>query len=389
MRKVFAAGMLIALLLMAGCAQAEAIPATIYGGSGYEIVNAAVPLPDGGFLLAGNTDSVDGDLAGVAEDEVGRAWAWRVDAAGGIVWQLFYGEPGQGDAFEQAMAMEDGTYLLAHSSYTDGKGTFSLVSVSGDGDILSEKVLDTTFPYFHVGKGGMLMTEPDDPGKPVTLLDARGQALWREDLPEAMQPDGGGILSFTPVEDGYLVGGGIGIAEWPEQQAMAGRMLEDGRMLWTAALERSGSGYTAGIAQTQDGGALVVGNSIDEGNSGGKYNAFLAAFSPDGTLLWERAHPEIDDAYPCLFDDLITTEDGFLALATRAYMPEEGQLFWLLSLDAQGDVIRKWSVTPLDDHMPLSPQLFQNGGHTYVIDSATALAGMGDIDVLLMPVDAL
>ncbi|MBK7851452.1 MAG: T9SS type A sorting domain-containing protein [Bacteroidetes bacterium] len=60
-----------------------------YGGSGSDIALDAAQTPDGGFIIAGNTDSNDGDVT--ANHGNGDIWIFKIDSLGNLQWQKSVG----------------------------------------------------------------------------------------------------------------------------------------------------------------------------------------------------------------------------------------------------------------------------------------------------------
>lgn len=95
-----------------------------YGGTDDEDGHAIVPMPDGGFILAGHTASDDMDVSGQHNPNSGihDGWVIRVDSARNIIWQKCIG----GTGFE-----------LINRMYFNKAGKIVLVGYtdSNDGDI--------------------------------------------------------------------------------------------------------------------------------------------------------------------------------------------------------------------------------------------------------------
>ena len=115
------------------------------GGTGYETARDIIQLPDGGYLVAGETNSTDG---GVVSGYGGTKdiWLLKLDANGTIMWQKRYGGSGL-DMANHLTLLNDGSVLLAGSSTSnDGDirgnhstGTFTdgvLMKLSAAGTIL-------------------------------------------------------------------------------------------------------------------------------------------------------------------------------------------------------------------------------------------------------------
>ena len=78
-----------------------------YGGGIAETARSVVPTADGGFAVAGWTDS-----SGAGSDDV---WVLKLDAAGAIQWQWTYGGPDAEQA-EEIIELDGGGFALAGST---------------------------------------------------------------------------------------------------------------------------------------------------------------------------------------------------------------------------------------------------------------------------------
>jgi hypothetical protein len=56
-----------------------------YGGSNQDMINCIKPTGDGGYIAAGGTLSVDGDLAG--NGGITGLWVLKLDPLGNIEWE--------------------------------------------------------------------------------------------------------------------------------------------------------------------------------------------------------------------------------------------------------------------------------------------------------------
>jgi len=88
------------------------------GGSGRDHFRSVQQTADGGYIVAGYSNSNDGDVSGNRGGTDG--WVVRLDAAGDIVWQRSLGGSGD-DRFYSVQQTEDGGFIIAGgSNSTDG-----------------------------------------------------------------------------------------------------------------------------------------------------------------------------------------------------------------------------------------------------------------------------
>lgn len=114
------------------------------GGSRNDIANDVLPLPDGGFLVVGSSNSNDGDVTGHHGSlDSSDAWVCRLNADLSIRWQRSYGGTGV-DEFRSVALMPDGSFAcFGTSSSFDGDVTnnhgmqeFWLARLNENGNIL-------------------------------------------------------------------------------------------------------------------------------------------------------------------------------------------------------------------------------------------------------------
>ena len=86
------------------------------GGSYDDWANSIAPTPDGGYIVAGQSASNDGDITG--HHGYWDYWIVKLDASGNLQWQKSLG----GSSSEYAYSIAptpDGGYIVAGSSYSN------------------------------------------------------------------------------------------------------------------------------------------------------------------------------------------------------------------------------------------------------------------------------
>ena len=121
-----------------------------YGGSGYDIAESMITTSDGCYVIAGYTTSTDYDLT----HNLGGydTWLFKIDPMGNIVWQQTYGGS-EDDKCHSLCQTDDGGYVICGQSFSAdydrsknlGKGDFWIVKLSADGSVLQEDISDSVF----------------------------------------------------------------------------------------------------------------------------------------------------------------------------------------------------------------------------------------------------
>ncbi len=117
-----------------------------YGGSQWEEASTIHQTNDGGYIFAGLAQSLDGDVSGVHGDL--DYWVVKLDSTGTIVWQKAFGGSGEDTATEIRQTL-DGGYIVAGKTDSEdgdvignhGSDDYWVVKLNGGGAIEWTKAL--------------------------------------------------------------------------------------------------------------------------------------------------------------------------------------------------------------------------------------------------------
>jgi hypothetical protein len=197
------------------------------GGSGWDVATSIQQTSDGGFIVAGRTNSNDGDVTGNHGND--DFWVVKLSATGEIQWQKSLG--GSNDDWATSIQQtSDGGFIVAGS--TD----------SNDGDVTGNHGNDDFW---------------------VAKLSSTGAIQWQkslggsgDELAESTQQtsDGGFIVTgWTTSNDGDVTGNHGGKDFWVV------KLSSTGAIQWQKSLGGSGTDVAESIQQTSDGGFIVAG----------------------------------------------------------------------------------------------------------------------------------
>lgn len=350
------------------------------GASGEEGCYSAAPATDGGFLLAGSSQSgVDG--AKFAPSRGGYDfWVVKLDKDGEVQWDRAYG----GRADEElwtVIAVEAGGYILGGCSYS-GQGCDKTEASRGGAD------------YW------------------VVRIDEHGNILWDrtfggsgDDWLYAIQPAPGG---------GFLLGGAT--LSWQGEDRT--EPLRGGRDYWVVRIDAFGNqlwdkryggpsdDYLHCILPLDWGGYLLGGHSYS-GSGGDKtepsrggYDYWLVQIDGSGNKMWDKRYGGNLDEY-CY--GLQPTGDGEYLVAGYSHsgmfgdktQPSRGGSdFWLLRLDERGGKVWEEVYGGAGDERLYSLAVTNDGRYLLAGDSDSGLSGEktepthGDFDGWMIEVDA-
>ena len=98
-----------------------------FGGSKYDDASSLIQTSDGGYLIAGSTNSQDGDVSGwhggdslLNSQEWTDAWVVKLNSLGTLQWQKCLGGTSEDKAYSLIQSHEDDYIIAGISGSTDG-----------------------------------------------------------------------------------------------------------------------------------------------------------------------------------------------------------------------------------------------------------------------------
>ncbi len=172
----------------------------------------------------------------------------------------------------------------------------------------------------------------------VTRVNAKGKTLWRKMLGGKNQDIAAGI---SRAKDGSIlvVGTSRSFSKTNDRDFYVAKISLDGKGIWQNTFGRERAEYGRAIAGTDDGGALVVGETESFGS--GYKDIFIVKIDKNGNMLSEqKIGGEKDD----LVRGMTRTRDGSLVLVGSREIDRAGDGdFFLLKMDQNGKKI--WART--------------------------------------------
>jgi outer membrane protein assembly factor BamB len=244
-----------------------------YGGPGEEIFWTAEPFPEGGFLLAGQTDS---EGAGGLD-----FYLVRTDTEGQEIWANTYGTADTDRAFGIGLSPDGGALICGFSGANRSRMNLFFVRIDADGrELWRRTIAGDRFDVAH----------------DVLSLPDGGFAI------------SGYTSSYSPGDhDGFLM-----------------RLSSDGRMLWMKTYGDNGDDRILHVAQMDDGGFAMIGYT--------DWDLWVLRVDSVGTLLWLLSDGGFQ---PDVGKDIIVLRDGLIAAVggNRSDNPPNDDLILLVLQD--------------------------------------------------------
>jgi hypothetical protein len=245
-----------------------------FGGSFGEDGKSVAETSDGGYIIAGSTQSF-----GAGRTDV---YLVRTDANGDTLWTRTYGTPERDYGFSVEQT-SDGGFVIAGKT-----GTMEYYRDSIPVEF-PEQDNTTRRPSTDHAHGEN--TSPDREYEDVYLIktDANGDTLWTRSYERPGSIDRGYSVQQTS-DGGYIVAGETGRPGAQAQNFFLVKTNEDGDTLWTGSY---GSGYlderAFSVSQTKDGGYILAGKT-GEYITSHVQDVYILKTDADGDSLWSRQY---------------------------------------------------------------------------------------------------
>lgn len=377
------------------------------GGTHGESANAVQQTSDGGYIVAGHSMSNDGDVTG--NHGGGDYWIVKLNPAGGIQWQKTLGGSHVDDA-QSIRQTTDGGYIIAGSSNSSdgdisgnhGNYDYWIVKLDSNGNMQWQKSLggssmDMAQSIQQTSEGGYIVAgssssnDGDVSGNHgggdywIVKLDINGNIQWQKSLGGSSSEqvnsvqqtfDGGYIIAGTTVStDGDIT------VSYGNNDFWVVKLDSGGNMQWQKTLGNIGDNIGYYAQQTFDGGYIAVGTSFNSSNlESGLPDYWVIKLSNNGTIEWDKYFGG------SFHDNAITIRQtpewdyivaGWTASNNGQVTNHHGNLdYWIIKLDSSGNL--KWEKTlggPDFDYLTALELTADNG---YIVSGSTGSTS-GDV----------
>ncbi|MBF0466836.1 MAG: hypothetical protein HQK88_11410 [Nitrospirae bacterium] len=324
-----------------------------YGGADNDSVQSIKQTTDGGYVVAGYTNSFG---AGCYD-----MWILKLDSAGTPTWQNTYG--GHGTCYnvigcsntgagisgiEYAKSIEqtsDGGYIVLGYTGTFGAGSDDIwvLKLNSNGTIKWQKTYGTTevensYSIKQISDGGYIIA-----GNRISVcdltadilfirLDADGNVIWAKTY-------GNGNQSFTfsaieSIYGGYIVAGYTNAFGTGDEDVWVLKLDPTGAIEWQKTYGGTGNDFAYSILQTTDGGYLVAGSTNSFGS--GAYDVWALKLFSNGEIQWQNAYGGPGDDFASSYSIAQTSYGGYLLAGNTDSYGAGGSDFWVVKVAPDG-----------------------------------------------------
>lgn len=378
MKKFILASILILIIAIPQSLHAQW--AMLYGGSGDDWANSVQQTSDGGYIVAGYTESFgEGHL---------DVWVVKLSFAGDIEWQRTYG----GIQNEEAYSIQetsDGGYIVA--GYTDSFGlgntdiwVLKLDSegyiewqrtFGGSGDDWANSVQQTSDGGYIIG-GSSDSFGNGEVDFLVIKVFSQGNIEWQDVYTPFVNSY---LRSIRETSDGgYITVGHIFPSLNNSIDLLMLKLDSIGRIEWQCSYGGSQDDWANVIQETGDGGYFVAGYTKSFG--AGNLDFWVLKLTSIGDIDWERAYGRSGDDWANSAQQ--TSDGGFIVAGTSDSFGAGLSDFWLLKLSSSGNI--EWQKPYGDTGEEGAFSIQQTDDDGYVVAGTTDSYSVGDFDILVL-----
>lgn len=352
----FSFGILLLVFLFTTSSQAQAPIASwqkCIGSHNGDYAFSTVPTADGGYIMAGYTESDGWDVMGYhGNRNIDDIWVVKLDNAGNIQWQKCIG----GTYMEMGAyirQLADGSYILAGTSVSvdcnftgnHGGADYLLVKLKSNGDIEWQKTYggsrnDYCWAIDVANDGGYVLAGHSESSTGdltinygeadywIIKVDGSGNLKWQkslggsgEDIAFSVRAtnDGGCVAAGYAQSANGTVAGNHG-----RRDGWVVKLDNTGNLQWQRALGGSNMDETRSIQLTADGGYIVAGTAgSNDGDVSGNHHQTPGSEATDlwvvklnsaGIIQWQKCYG--GDLSEMAFYIQLTPDGGYVATGT-------------------------------------------------------------------------
>ncbi|NPU89427.1 MAG: fibronectin type III domain-containing protein [Fervidobacterium sp.] len=257
----------------------------LYGGTGNDIPSRVIATSEGGFIIAGTTNSVNGDTGG----NIGtwESWLLKLDAEGNILASRTFGGLDRDKAVD-VVELEDG-YLVANVTYS----------------------LEGNIPYNH-GTSDIWLFKVSKDLKDITLNKAYG-GTDQDEVSRIIKTNDGNFLmvGYTTSVDGDVQ---ANAGFW---DILVAKIDSKGEIIWLKTFGGTEEDIAYAAAEFPDGGFAIVGHTLSKvDGQKGAADIWLIDIDNDGNLRWSKTYGGSLADYA---SDVFIDEDGTIIIVGTSF----------------------------------------------------------------------
>lgn len=346
-----------------------------YGGlnddHGYSVVHAT----SGCYVIAGSTESY-----GLGNYDF---WLFKIDENGVVLWTKTYGGTGY-DACFSMQQTSDGGYVMAGFTESFGPGVW-LIKTDSLGDTLwaRTQVGYIGFSVQQTKDGGYIITgQTSEYDVFLVKTDSLGFNQWYQIYYSPLSFDCAYSVQQT-LDGGYVIAGytnsygASGLDVWLLKTNALGDTL------WTRTYGGPDGDEGYCVHQVFDGGYIIVGAS--ESFGAGDYDIYIVKTDSLGDTLWTRTYGGLEQGGGLWIQP--TSDSGYIVAGYTEPLGVYYRDAYFLKIDTEGDSVWAKTIGGTGSEMFYSVQQTIDGGYVAAGHTSSYGAGGSDVYVVGLAAD--
>ena len=306
-----------------------------FGGSDYDVAHSIQQTTDGGYIVAGYTSSF-----GAGSRDV---YILKLNSDGSLAWQKTFG----GSNYDVAHSIQqttDGGYIVA--GYTDSFGAgyndVYVLKLNSDGSLAWQKTYggsnyDEAYSIQQTTDGGYIVagrTNSFGSGgydAYILKLNSDGSLAWQKTFGGSSYDVAHSIQQTT--DDGYIVAGYTSVGS----DVYILKLNSDGSLAWQKTFGGSNNDEAYFIQQTADDGYIVAGYTW---TFVGSTDVYVLKLNSDGSLAWQKTYggSDYDTDSDVAYSIQQTTDGGYIVAGCTCSFGDRNLNVYILKLDSNGEL---------------------------------------------------
>ncbi|NIT55653.1 MAG: SUMF1/EgtB/PvdO family nonheme iron enzyme [Aliifodinibius sp.] len=246
-----------------------------FGAIGGEYGSSVQQTSDGGYIIAGSTESYEPDY--------GDVYLIKTEPNGAMQWEKTFG----GSSKEIGYSVQqttDGGYIIVGYTASFGTEHGYLIKTEPNGTMQWEKTFEPWrgSSVQQTSDGGYIITGYSDGGGDVYLIktEPNGSSQWEKTFGGSGTECGYSVQQTS--DGGYIIVGSTGSFGAGNYDVYLIKTAPNGSSQWEKTFGGSGYEWGSSVQQTSDGGYIIAGNTYSFG--AGSTDVYLIKLCPEGTL---------------------------------------------------------------------------------------------------------
>jgi hypothetical protein len=354
-----------------------------FGGTRGDGGRSVQQTSDGGFIIAGGTSSFGAGSADV--------YLIKTDSSGNQLWQKTFGGSGY-DAGYSVQQTTDGGYIIAGNTQSFGTEYCDvyLIKTNSAGTLSWQK----TFRFNKFWAEGHCVQQTTDGGYIIvghtwTLVDgdwdvyliktdSNGNLLWQKTFPGTdIVIDMGESVQQT-TDGGYIIAGSTHSFGAGDSDVYLIKTNPNGNLLWQKTFGGASVDGGMSVQQTIDGGYIIAGQTWSFGAGSG--DVYLIKTNSSGNLSWQKTFGGVNDDMAWSVQQ--TTDGGYIIAGSTEFIGAGNQDVYFIKTDPNGILMWEKTFGRSDYEEGRSVQQTIDGG--YIIVGTTFVLGTSIADIYMI-----